>query len=387
MGNGLLKLSEAPRILVRGVNWVGDAVMSTPALQRLRQRFPAGHITLLSHEKLAELWRNHPSLNEVLTFEPGESPWAIGRRLRTHQFESALLLPNSPRAAFEAWFAGIPERIGYARPWRNWLLTRPNPARPGHRDMHKRSAAEVKRLVSAASPPPRAAATEDLSGVHHALDYLHLAAALGAEATPIAPLLAVSPEETQATAAKFNLRPEPAKPLFALNPGAEYGPAKRWPAQNFIAAAREVHEQTRCLWVIVGGPADVQLAREIQVALADAAPGSARSLAGQTSLGELMAVLKTSRVLLTNDSGPMHVAAALGTPVIVPFGSTSPAFTAPGLPGEPRHQLLTSAVPCSPCFRRTCPIDFRCMSSISVEAVVRAVLKQRLPAPRLPRPT
>ena len=162
-------------------------------------------------------------------------------------------------------------------------------------------------------------------------------------------------------------------PVFGLNPGAEYGPAKRWPVERFIAAAQEIQNRTNCIWLIFGGKGDMTLAERINSELRT--PNSElRSLAGQTSLRELMSLLKLCRVLLTNDSGPMHVAAALGTPVVVPFGSTSPELTGPGLPGDPRHRLLKSDAPCSPCFLRECPIDLRCLNGISVERVVEAMV-------------
>ncbi|MEK7676819.1 MAG: glycosyltransferase family 9 protein [Verrucomicrobiota bacterium] len=206
---------SAQRILVRGVNWLGDAVMSTPALLRLRQARPQAHLTLLTLEKLADLWRHHPAIDTVITF------------------------------------------------------TRAN-----------------------------------------------------------------------------------------------------------------------CRWVIFGGQGDVELANRIAAGIesggAGEAGGPARptdravwNLAGSTGLRELCALLKACRTLLTNDTGPMHVAAAVGTPVVAPFGSTSPELTGPGLPGDPRHHLLQAAVPCAPCFLRACPIDFRCMASLSVEQVVQALLKCR----------
>src|ERR1017187_1524015 len=126
------------RIIVRGVNWLGDAVMTTPALQRLREALPDAHIALLTHEKLADLWQHHPSLNSIITFSPGESPWSVARRLRAENFQAALVLPNSPRSALEVWLARIPQRIGYARPWRNRLLTQPLAPRPGQMRMPKR---------------------------------------------------------------------------------------------------------------------------------------------------------------------------------------------------------------------------------------------------------
>src|SRR5882724_3916571 len=132
--------ADPRRILVRGPNWLGDAVMSMPALQRLRERFPNAHMTLLTHEKLAGLWGFHHAINEVISFSAEDSIFAVGRRLREKAFDLALLFPNSPRSALEVWRAMIPTRVGYRRPWRNWLLTHPVAMRKGHVDMHRRSA-------------------------------------------------------------------------------------------------------------------------------------------------------------------------------------------------------------------------------------------------------
>ncbi|MEY2428486.1 MAG: heptosyltransferase [Verrucomicrobiota bacterium] len=366
----------ADSILVRGVNWLGDAVMITPALQRLRERFPKANITLLTHEKLADLWQNHPNLDRVLTFAAGESPWSIGRRLRAEGFQTALVLPNSPRSALEVWLARIPRRVGYGRAWRNWFLTQTIPPRRGQVHMHKRSVREIKRLIRL--PAPAARNTEHgTRNPHQIHDYLHLAAALGADEAPLAPHLHVTAPELEKVAQRFGLQtgpqPNQTQPLFGLNAGAEYGPAKRWPSERFVAAAREIQQRTNCRWLIFGGKSDASLAGEIESAIGAAQP--ALNLAGQTSLREFMGLLKLCRVLLTNDTGPMHVAAALGTTVVVPFGSTSPELTGPAVSGDIRHQLLQSEAPCSPCFRRSCPIDFRCMTGISVESVVAAVLR------------
>ena len=140
---------------------------------------------------------------------------------------------------------------------------------------------------------------------------------------------------------------------------------------------RAIQSRMNCHWVILGGKADVELSASIADKITHHAPRTT-NVSGQTSLRELMALLRLSRVLLTNDTGPMHVAAALGTPVVVPFGSTSPELTGPGLPGDARHRLLKSDAPCAPCFLRECPIDFRCMTSISVERVVQAVLAETM---------
>jgi len=353
-------MNHPARILVRGVNWLGDAVMTTPALLRLREHFPAAHITIFTPDKLKDLWGHHPAINQTLAVEGNAKAWVTGRVLRTQKFDLALVLPNSPRSALEVFFAGIPQRIGLARPWRNFFLTRAVAPRPGAVKMQKRTAADIKRLIAVGG-----SRTSYPASAHQSQEYLHLVAALGANPEPLLPQLVVKPEEVEAAKKKFC--PETgSSPVFGLNPGAEYGPAKRWPAERFIAAAKEIQQQTGCAWLIFGGRGDVELAERIAGEI-----GSA-NLAGKTSLRELMALFKLCRVLLTNDTGPMHVAAALGTPVVVPFGSTSPELTGPV---GANHQIIKADVPCSPCFLRECPIDFRCMNGIGTRQVVAAVLQ------------
>jgi heptosyltransferase-2 len=364
-------LMQPRRILVRGVNWLGDAVMTTPALLRLREKFPAAHITLLTPEKLADLWTNHPAVNEIISFAPGESVFSIGKKLRAGKFDLALVVPNSPRSAIEIYFGGIPQRLGYARPWRNFFLTQTVAPRAGAVKMHKRSEAEIRQLISR-DPGPGTRNPAIPKSAHQIFEYLHLATALGASSEPLAPQLTVTPEETEATKKKFGLEKIDG-PIIGLNPGAEYGPAKRWPVEKFIAAAKEIQQRTNCTWLLFGGKSDQPLTTQIESAIGN--QQSAVNLAGNTTLRELMSLLKLCRVLLTNDTGPMHVAAALGTPVVAPFGSTSPELTGPVLPGDVRNHLLKSDAPCSPCFLRECPIDFRCMNGISVERVVQALVE------------
>jgi heptosyltransferase-2 len=367
-------------------------------MQRLRERFPMAHITLLTHEKLEGLWRRHPSVDAVMTFKNREGVAKVAAKIRTalpaqlpangnveatlwsgtgaRPFELALVMPNSPRSALEVWLARIPQRVGFAAPWRNWFLTNPVAARAGRLRPHKRSVREVQDLIRARTgPAPLPAAA------HQIHEYLYLAGALDAETRPLAPRLVVTEEEAREAEKTFVTEwlnqagaPSRTQPplLLGLNPGGEYGPAKRWPVQNLGSVAREISRRLgNCRWLIFGGQNDQKLAGE----LTRLAGPSALNLAGKTTLRELMALLRLCRVLLTNDTGPMHVAAALGTPVVVPFGSTSPELTGPGLPSDPTHRLLRSEAPCAPCFRRTCPIDFRCMTGISVAQVVEAVLK------------
>jgi heptosyltransferase-2 len=365
-------------LLVRSVNWLGDAVMTTPALQRLRERFPRTQISLLTHQKLGELWQHHPCVDSVLAFSPGDNPWAISRELRRHHFDAALILPNSVRSALEVWLAGIPRRVGYRAGWRDWLLTEStqNPYRRSR--PRKRRVSEVKRLISATSTAHVSRSREAI--VHQIHDYLDLAKMFGCNPDPLPPRLEVNSEELESAAAHLGqLLPSiktsrgSRSPIWlGLNVSSAYGPAKCWPADRFAAVVREISTRhPGCVWLSFGAQSDEHLSKQV----ASASAGSVINLAGKTSLRELMALLKTCRLLLGNDSGPMHVAAALGTPVVVPFGSTSAELTGPGTPGDPKHQLLRGSAVCAPCFLRTCPIDFRCMNSITVDQVVAATLR------------
>ncbi|HTL15707.1 MAG TPA: glycosyltransferase family 9 protein [Patescibacteria group bacterium] len=349
--------------------------MTTPALLRLRERFPQSHITLLTHEKLSQLWQQHPALDDVLSFRDHENPWTIARRLRPHNFNTVLIFPNSPRSALEAWLAGIPDRVGYSSRWRRWWLSQPVQDPTTRLRLRKLNISEIKRRINHTD---HALYTTGSGRISHQLhNYLQLAAVLGCDPRPLAPRLELSAPELQKGASLLReialASPSPKETTLwlGLSPSAEYGSAKRWPIDRFSAVIREIATRLPiCRWLIFGTDAD----RELGLQLSQALPGAVINLAGRTSLRELMALLKTCQVLLTNDSGPMHVAAALGTPVVALFGSTSAALTGPGLPGDGRHQLLQTNPPCSPCFRRTCPIDFRCMSSISVEQVVSAIM-------------
>ncbi len=363
------------RLLVRGVNWLGDAVMTTPALLRVREACPAARITLLCPTKLADLWRGHPALDDLVGFAPGESIWSVTRRLREGDFDGALVLPNSPRSALEAWLARIPRRAGYARSWRNWLLTQAVAAPVGRIGMRKRSVAEIRQLIAHGQSARVGGSNAAIESSHHQVyDYLYLAGALGAGAEVCAPLLRVSEvEEVQArekylsgAGAGFA---KPGTIWVGLNPGAEYGPAKRWPLDRYVEVAMGLLRMNPNLGLVVfGGRAEVEMGERLVAA------GGARilNLAGKTSLRELMALLKVCSLLITNDTGPMHVASALGTPVVGIFGSTSPELTAPGRPGQFPGRLVRAHAVCSPCFLRECPVDFRCMQAVTVADVLAA---------------
>jgi len=369
---------ESTSLLVRGVNWLGDAVMTTPALQRLHERFPRARITLLTSTALAPLWERQPGVDELITFDPTDNPWTVSRRLRSHNFDTALLFPNSTRSALEVWLAGIPNRIGYCGSWRAWFLTRSLKFPAGHVRPRRRSVKEVKRLVRDGNLV--LPTTGGVPFAHQVHDYLYLAAALGADPAPVSPKLELSEEELQSASLvvrqllKTNDSAMVGQPKIwlGINPSAAYGPAKRWPLERFAKVAHEICARLpNCVWLVFGTQADWQLCEE----LTRLGGAPILNLAGKTSLRQLMALLKKCQLLLTNDSGPMHLAAALGTPVVAAFGSTSPELTGPGLPGDPVHCLLRSNAACSPCFRRSCPIDFRCMNGIPAEQAIAAIVQ------------
>ena len=315
------------RILIRASNWLGDAVMTVPAVRAIQQGRPDARVSILTPAKLADFWRSVPEVDEVLAVEKAENVFNVARRLRG-QFEVAILFPNSLRTALEVWLAGIPRRVGYPGHRRAWLLNqifRPKVKTPLPRPKHQ---------------------------VHH---YLALAEFVGAgipndaERPPIRLPTSVS-------------RP----PILGLCAGAEYGPAKRWPPGRFAEVVQTVRARTGCEWKLFGVEADLPLAD----AILRTAGGPLTYLVGQTTLAQLIAELRTCDLLLTNDTGTMHLAAHLGVPVVALFGSTEPALTGPLGSG---HRILRHHVECSPCFLRDCPRDFRCMQAITADEAVAAI--------------
>jgi heptosyltransferase-2 len=351
---------------VRGVNWLGDAVMSIPALVRLREALSGTEITLLTAEKLQDLWQGHPSIDRVIPFSKQQGVGHVSSALREGKYDTALVLPNSFRSAFEAWLAGVPVRVGYGR---RFLLTHSISPSREHVSMRKRSDTEIRRLVEKSPERPRDTFP---ATAHHLHQYLRLVSFFGASEEPSRPTLPVSEPERSGFRQEFGIADD--RLIIGLNPGAEYGPAKRWPAEQFVAAARHVSKQVKAQWLLFGGAPDLPTAQQIERGLLESG-ALVINVAGRTTLRELMAGLSLCKAVLTNDTGPMHLAAAVGTRVVVPFGSTSPELTGPGLPGDTRHRLLLGKAPCAPCFLRVCPVDFRCMNGITAELVAQALME------------
>jgi heptosyltransferase-2 len=307
-------------VVVRSPNWLGDAVMALPAVRNLKDMLEDEPLVVATPDKLAALWQKCPFVDSVISLDKPRNLKASVAQIREGHFASAVLLPNSLRAASEAWMAGIPQRVGYARSGRSMLLTHSIPV------------------------PPRNPAR-----LHQRYYYLDLISELGGPDDPSLPRLRKDPTTVGGSRGL----------VLAFCPGAEYGPAKRWPVENFIALARHFIATRKAKILLLGAPVDIPVADEFmkQVPEAD-------NRVGKTSLGEFMAALVTARLVICNDSGAMHVASALGVPTLTVFGSTEPALTGPM---GARIRVLRHHVPCSPCFLRECPIDFSCMKGISAE--------------------
>jgi len=308
------------RIVVRSPNWLGDAVMSVPTARAFKLGRPDAHLAILSPTKLADLWRRVPEVDEVIEIAAGESVFATARKIRG-RFVVAVLFPNSLRSALEAWLAGIPRRVGFR----------------GH---------QRARLLNQIVPEPSIARHPE----HHADHYWRIATHCGAEQKPD------SLARWERTGDIITI---------GICPGAEYGPAKRWPPERFREVITQVNMHLACRWIIVGTPGDACVAAQI----AEGFP-NVTDLTGKTSLSGLMDVLCGLHGLLTNDTGTMHLADMLGVPLVAVFGSTEPLLTGPR---AERSRVIRHHVECSPCYLRTCPIDFRCMREISTQAVVDAL--------------
>ena len=328
------------RILVREVNWVGDAVLTLPALEALDGRFPQAEITLLARPWVGGLFANHPAVDRIIEYRSEDAHrgvrgrWRLTRELKEGRFDLAVLFPNSLDAALTPWLAGIPRRVGYPTDGRGWLLTHP---------VSNRSAA---------------------AGRHQVERYLAIVRALGGDGT-LSPRLPVADEARRRS--DDLLREQgiaPAGPLVAMSPGSVYGSAKRWPAERFAAVADGLAESRGATILLIGSEGE----RPILDQAAAHMRRPAVNLGGRTDLLALVGVLERARLLVSNDTGAMHVAAAVGTPVLAVFGPTDAVATGPL--GR-CARVVRVPVPCSPCLLRECPIDHRCMTGVTVEEVLR----------------
>ena len=325
------------RLLVRAPNWVGDVVLSLPAVRDLRRGLPRARIEVLARGWVAGLYGAVPGVDGVRESRGHRDDVASIRG----SFDAAVLLPNSFATALVAWRAGIPERWGWATDARGLLLTRRPRVPPGVRGR---------------------------SQVHY---YRALVGALGFDVSGEPDATLACPEEWAGRGGELL---GDGGPWIGLNPGAFYGTAKRWLPARYAAVGDLLARRTGARIAIVGGPAE----RPLGEAIAGSMRTPARVLCGETSLPELVGVLHRLRLLVTNDSGPMHLAAALGTPLVAVFGPTDWRETAPV--GR-LARLVREPVPCAPCLLRECPIDHRCMRLVTVDRVAETALEMLEAAP------
>jgi heptosyltransferase-2 len=328
------------KILIRSTNWIGDAIMTTPAVRTIRRNFPEARIAILAYPWVADVFRASPDVDEVLLFNRdtehrnGLGLWRLARQLAHRDFDLAILLQNAFKAALLAWLARIPVRAGYSRDGRRPLLTNPVTIRP-----------EIKEQ-------------------HQVYYYQDLCRQLGLECGPDELFLRVAPE-TDKWARAF-LADFQGRPVIGINPGAAYGPAKCWPVERYGALAARLSREFNAVLPVFGTAADNRTAEAIR----RFAPEHVIDLAGRTSLAEAMALIGLCDGFVTNDSGLMHVAAASRTPLVAIFGSTDPVATGPF---SERAIVVRKELDCQPCLRPRCRADFRCMTDITVEDVLAAV--------------
>jgi heptosyltransferase-2 len=335
------------RLLIRAPNWLGDAVLALPAMGAVRAHFPEAEITVAAPAGIAALFREETIARPDRVLDLLDKHAEVIAALKLGGFDACLLFPNSFRAAWQARRAGIPQRWGYGTANRRWLLTRVSrkPARGEARHQADYYRALVRGLDIPCDLP-------------------------GSAAVPL-----VRPKPASVTRADALLRQRgwsDGEPFLAMLPGAAYGQAKQWPADRMAETAARLANDRGLRCVLLGAAHDTPAARAIESWLRAHAPehvGRVIDLVGRTSLSVLAGVLDRAAACISNDSGGMHLAAALGRPVVAIFGPTDENATAP----LGNHTVLVEPVFCRPCQLRDCPIDHRCMKRISVQRVLDAV--------------
>jgi heptosyltransferase-2 len=337
-------------LLVRDVNWIGDGVMTLPALKALRKAMPETKISLLVKPWVSPLFEKDPNIDEIIIYDDKYKgiigKIKLSRMLNKKKFCSTILFQNAFDAALITFLAGIKERAGYNRDGRGHLLT-------------------------TAVPVP-----QNKGKVHQINYYLNLLDKLGINAGYSDPYIYFTLDE-RLEARKFlqDLK----RPILGINPGATYGSAKRWFPERFADIANWFISDTGGSAIIFGGKSEVDIADEIyKKAIPEFCTShSLVSLAGKTSLRELISLISECDVFLTNDSGPLHIAYAVRTPMVAIFGSTDPVLTGPPPGGdENNHVVIKPDLSCSPCFERTCKNnDMRCMYAIISDDVYYGIKK------------
>jgi heptosyltransferase-2 len=346
------------KILIRATNWVGDAILALPALRAVRRRFRDSEIAVVARPYVADIYRDQEICNQLIPYDPkGSHAGFLGRErlaaeLRAQKFDVALLLQNAFDAAWLAWRANIPERIGYARDGRSFLLTK-------------------------AVPAPRRGEIP----AHEKFYYLELLRRTGwLDSLPEESFIGLLvPEKKRRSAHEFlcesGVRPSALR--IAIGAGASYGSAKCWPPSRFAGVANRLQDETDADVILFGTAAEVNVSTAISAEMRR----PPIDLTGKTAIADLPGLLSQCHLFIGNDSGAMHVAAAVGLPVVAVFGPTDPFGTAPV---TQRSSIVQQKPYCSPCFLRRCPTDHRCMIAITA-GMVEVAAKPWLSAVQVPK--
>jgi len=334
--------SVPPRILVVAPNWIGDTLLAQPLLARLHHKLPGVAVDVLAPAWTAPVLRRMGEVSEVIetAFRHGElklaQRWRIGRSLRQRRYLEAIVLPNSFKSALIPFFADIPLRVGFAGESRFGLLN----------VLHRLNQRELPLMAE------RYAQLAEIPGVP--------------VARPLAPArLSVDLANLLITVSRIGLNRRGKVVVFC--PGAEYGPAKRWPAAHFAELARRLAERGATVWMI-GSEGDSATGEHI----ARESGGAAINLCGKTDLASAIDLMSAADLVVSNDSGLMHVAAALARPLIALYGSSSAAHTPPL--GDSARIVRIEGLSCSPCYKRECPLGhFRCMRELTSAQVLAEI--------------
>ncbi|TMH18200.1 MAG: lipopolysaccharide heptosyltransferase II [Betaproteobacteria bacterium] len=330
-----------PKILIVAPNWIGDALLAQPLFARLRKKLPGVLIDALAPPWTAPVLRRMPEIDDVVEapFDHGElalvARWRLGRRLRSRRYDQAIVLPNTFKSALVPFFAKIPVRSGFVGESRYGLLNL----------AHKLDAKGVRLMAER---------------------YAQLAEKPGTKPALPLPQTGLMVGEVNLAIALRRLGLSRAKPVVAFCPGAEYGPSKRWPARHFAALARKLAALGYAVWLF-GSEKDRAIGEEIAVA----SEGAATNLCGKTDLASAIDLLSLAEVVVSNDSGLMHVAAGVGRPVVALYGSSSPEHTPPLARS---YRIVRTGIECSPCFARECPLGhFKCMIELTPDRVAEEI--------------
>jgi heptosyltransferase-2 len=332
------------RLLIRSTNWIGDAVMTSPAVRAVRSNFPDVRISMLAKPWVAPIFAHSPHVDDIIIYEAGgrhtgvNGTIRLARELRRYRFDAAILLQNAIEAALIAFMAGIPARIGFDTDARKLLLTHPVPC------------------------------TKAIKSIHQTGYYLKMLEGAGLVAGSQALELRVGVQDRQQAERTLSAGGiTPGRRVIGLNPSATFGPAKQWFPERFAALGDRLAKSHDAAILIFGGPSDRKLGRSIVKMM----KSPAVDLSGRTSLGEAMALIDRCDAFVTNDSGLMHVAAALSTPLVAIFGSTNSTTTSPY---SDTSRIVRVPIECSPCMQPVCPLGhMNCMQRVTVEMVAGAV--------------